>query len=263
MWPSTIQRVLIAVLCLMALSSVAGVHAASPIGLWERWYAHDPDSTREVDHSAWGSFLTRYVRIGPDSIHRVAYGQVTPVDRKALDDYLAELSRTPISQYNRTEQLAYWINLYNALTVRTVLRHYPVASIRDIDVGNRRSQQGLWDAPLIEVEGQALSLNDIQNRILRPVWHDPRILYALSCGAVSCPNLQPVPFSSERLDHQLSQAAMAYINDPGCIQMEDGQLVVSMCGRPLRGKGDFDVGTNWSGAVMCPACSSGLHDRWP
>jgi hypothetical protein len=59
-----------------------------------------------------------------------------------VDDYLAELSRTPIAQYSRAEQLAYWINLYNALTVRTVLRHYPVASIRDIDVGNHRSQQG-------------------------------------------------------------------------------------------------------------------------
>jgi hypothetical protein len=219
--------VLIAVLCLMALSSVAGVHAASPIGLWERWYAHDPDSTREVDHSAWGSFLTSYVRIGPDSIHRVAYGQVTPVDRKALDDYLAELSRTPIGQYNRTEQLAYWINLYNALTVRTVLRYYPVASIRDIDLGSRRLQQGPWDTPLIEVERQMLSLNDIQNRIVRPIWRDPRTLHALSCAARSCPNLQPEPFTSDRLDHQLSDAAMSYVNDPRCIQIEDRQLLVS------------------------------------
>jgi hypothetical protein len=105
--------------------------------------------------------------------------------------------------------------------------HYPVASIRDIDLGNGRSQQGPWDAPMIEVEGQMLSLNDIQNRIVRPIWRDPRVLYALSCAALSCPNLQPVPFTSDRLDHQLSDAAMAYVNDPRCIRMEDRQLLVS------------------------------------
>jgi len=214
------------VLCL-AIGSAAGVHAGSTVAPWERWHAHDPDSTREVDHTAWGSFLTRYIRIGSDGIYRIAYGQVTPLDRKALDDYLAELTSTPISQYNRIEQLAYWINLYNALTVRTVLKSYPVASIRDIHLGNRRSQQGPWDAPLIEVEGQRLSLNEIQNGIVRPIWRDPRILYALSCAALSCPNLQPMPFTSDRLDHQLSDAAMSYVNDPRCIRMEDRQLLVS------------------------------------
>jgi hypothetical protein len=75
-------------LCLMTAGSAAGVRAGSPVELWERWYAHEPGSTREVDHSAWGSFLTRYIRIGADSIHRVAYGQMTPADRRALDTIL-------------------------------------------------------------------------------------------------------------------------------------------------------------------------------
>lgn len=227
MWQKTLQRACIAALCLMATGSAAGVHAGSPGGHWKRWQAHDPASTREVDHSAWGSFLTRYIRIRSDGVYRVAYGQVTPLHRKALDDYLAGLSRTPIAQYNRTEQLAYWINLYNALTVRTVLAHYPVASIRAIDLGDRRSQQGPWDAPLIEVQGQKLSLDDIQNRVLRPIWRDPRVLYALSCAALSCPNLQPVPFTSDQLDRQLSDAERSYVNDPRCIQMEGRQLLVS------------------------------------
>jgi hypothetical protein len=130
----------------MALGSVAGVDAGPTVRLWDRWHALDPASTREVDHSAWGSFLTRYLRIGADSIHRVAYGEVTPADRRALDDYLAELSRTPISQYNRAEQLAFWINLYNALTVRTILEHYPVASIRDIAISGGPPTTGPWDA---------------------------------------------------------------------------------------------------------------------
>jgi len=212
----------------------SGVQAASPAKLSERWLAHDPNSTRRIDHGDWEAFLTRYVRIGPDNVHRITYGQVTPADRSALNSYLAQLSSTPLSQYNRTEQLAFWINLYNALTVRTILEHYPVASIRDIDISGKRLTTGPWDLPLIEVEGQALSLNDIQSRILWSIWRDPRILCAPSCGALSCPNLQPAPFASERLDHQLSQAAMAYINDPRCIKMEEGQLVVSSLLRGYR-----------------------------
>lgn len=234
MWQQTLQRALAAVLCLMAIGSGAGIHADSRAGLWGHWQAHDPASTRRIDHDAWGVFLTRYIRIGSDGIHRVAYGQVTPLDRTALDDYLAELSRTPIAQYNRAEQLAYWINLYNALIVRTVLRHYPIASIRDIDLGTYPAHQGPWDAPVIKVEGQMLSLNDIQNSIVRPIWRDPRVLYALSCGALSCPNLQPVPFRGNRLEHQLSDAAMSYVNDPRCIRLEDRQLLVSSLFRRYR-----------------------------
>jgi hypothetical protein len=104
MWQRTLQRALVAVLCLMAIASAAGVDAGSTVAPWERWHAHDPDSTLEVDHTAWELFLTRHIRIGSDGIYRVAYGRVTPPDRKALDDYLAELSRIPISQYDRTEE---------------------------------------------------------------------------------------------------------------------------------------------------------------
>jgi hypothetical protein len=169
---------------------------------------------------------------------------VTPFDREALDQHLAELARTPISQYRRNEQLAYWINLYKALTVRTVLRHYPVASISDIDLGSRRSHKGPWDAPLIEVEGQKLSLDDVQNGILRQIWRDRRIHFALSCAALSCPNLQPEPFTSDRLERQLSDVAMSYVNDPRCIQMEDRRLVVSSLFRWYRsdfGESDREV----------------------
>jgi hypothetical protein len=218
------RRLLATTLCLIAIAIAGSGRAGPDAVLWERWLAHDRHAMREVDHGAWEAFLVRYVRIGPDNIHRVAYSLVTPADREALDAYLGRLSSTAISQYNRAEQLAYWINLYNALAVQTVLEHYPIASIRDVGAGHL---EGPFDAPLIEVEGHAVSLNDIQNRILRPIWRDPRVLYALSCAALGCPNLQPVPFTSDQLDRQLSDAAMAYVNDRRCIEMEDQELVVS------------------------------------
>jgi Protein of unknown function, DUF547 len=209
------------------LSSATALRAAPAAELWPRWQAHDPTSTRTIDHRAWEAFLTRYLRIGADGVHRVAYGRVTAEDRAALDAYIAGLAGLPISGYNRAEQLAYWINLYNALVVRVVLDHYPVASIRDIAPSSAQGSAGPWDEQLVEVEGQPISLNDIQNRILRPIWHDPRILYALSCGAVSCPNLQPEPYRADRLEHQLSKAAMVYVNDPRCIRIDGNRLGVS------------------------------------
>lgn len=221
------RRMLAGMLCLIAVAMPGGGAGAPDAVLWERWLAHDPDAMREIDHGAWEAFLMRYVRIGPDNVHRVAYGEVTPADREALRAYLARLSDTPVSRYDRPEQLAYWINLYNALAVETVLEHYPIASIRDIGAGSGSPAGGPFGLPLIEIEGQAVSLSDIRNRILRPIWRDPRILYALSCAALACPNLQPVPFSSKRLDRQLSAAAMAYVNDSRCIRLEGSQLVVS------------------------------------
>jgi Protein of unknown function, DUF547 len=231
MWAGSMRRLLATMLCLIAITVGSGSRAGPEAVLWKRWLAHDRAATTEVDHGAWETFLTHYVRIGPDNIHRVAYGEVTPADREALDAYLERLSDTVISRYNRTEQLAFWINLYNALVVDTVLEHYPIASIRDVEA----SAEGPFDLALIEVEGYALSLNDIQNRILRPIWRDPRVLYALSCAALGCPNLQPVPFTSRELDRQLSDAAMAYINDPRGARLEDQDLVVSSLFRWYRG----------------------------
>ena len=215
------------VLGLLSLLVCGSGHAAPPAELWARWLAHDPASTREIDHDDWDAFLVRYLRIGAEGVHRVAYGEVTPADRALLERYIAHLAAGPISEYSRAEQMAYWINLYNALVVRLVVDHYPIASIRD--VGSRQGAPGAgpWRQELVEVEGIPLSLHDIAHRILRPIWRDPRVHYALACGAVGCPNLQPEPFEADQLERQLSEAAMAYVNDPRCIRIEEDQLGLS------------------------------------
>jgi Protein of unknown function, DUF547 len=213
------------VLGLLIVLASAGGYAGPPAELWHRWLAHDPVSTRRIDHRDWDAFLVRYLRIGAEGVHRVAYGEVTPADRALLERYIAQLAGTPISQYNRAEQMAYWINLYNALVVRLVVEHYPIASIRD--VGGGPGAPGPWRQELVRIEGIPVSLHDIADRILRPIWRDPRVHYALSCGAVGCPNLQPEPFEADRLEQQLSEAALAYVNHSRCIRIEGDQLGLS------------------------------------
>lgn len=236
---------LIAILGLLAVLTCAGAQAAAPRAeLWDRWLAHDPASLLQIDHDDWDAFLVRYLRIGADGVHRVAYGAVAPEDRALLENYVARLGGLPISRYSRPEQMAYWINLYNALVVRLVVDHYPIASIRDIGKGSDAPGVGPWRRKLVEVEGTPLSLSDIAHRILRPIWRDPRVHYALACGAVSCPNLQPEPFYADQLDRQLSEAAMAYVNDRRCIRIEGDQLGLSSLYRWYRedfGPTDRDV----------------------
>ena len=122
---------LVAVLGMMVSTVVAGAPRAE---VWERWTVHDASSTARVDHTLWDTFVRAHVRRSADGIARVNYGSVTKADRSKLHDYVSQLSGTAVSAFNRTEQKAFWINLYNALTVQVVLDHYPVESIREISI---------------------------------------------------------------------------------------------------------------------------------
>ena len=201
--------------------------AAPKAELWERWTAHDATSTATIDHSAWDRFLkANLVRRG-DGINRLAYGRVTVADRKVLARYLEALSMVPISRYKRDAQLACWINLYNALTVQVILDHYPVKSIRDIDISPGWFSVGPWDKKLFKAENESLSLNDIEHRILRPIWRDARIHYAVNCASIGCPNLAPTAYNAETMDVSLTEAARAYINHPRGVSIEGGRLYVT------------------------------------
>ena len=126
--------VLALVLPLAGFASIEALFAPDAV-LLERWTAHDPKSGADIDHGPWDRFLAAYVEADGDGINRVAYGRVGAADAQALDGYIGGLAAVPISRYSRPRQLAYWINLYNALTVRLILDHYPVDSICDISSG--------------------------------------------------------------------------------------------------------------------------------
>jgi hypothetical protein len=214
-------------LFLVPLCGGSIARAAPDAVLWPRWQAHDPGSGAAIDHGIWARLLERYVVTGADGINRVAYGDVTRPDREALDRYLQALADTPISDHDRVTQMAYWINLYNALTVRVVLDHYPARSIRDIDISPGLFSDGPWGRKLLAIEGERVALDDIEHQILRPIWRDPRLHYALNCASLGCPNLQPAPFEPDRLDRQLDAAAIEFVNHPRAVSLEDDGLIVS------------------------------------
>ena len=211
---------------LAGLTSLEALFAPSS-DLWERWEAHDPKSTAEIDHQAWGKILETYLVASPDGVNRFNYSAVSAGDREGLDRYIAELSGLPIDDYSRAEQQAYWINLYNALTIQVVLNHYPVDSIRDIDISPGLFADGPWDKELITVAGEDLSLNDIEHRILRPIWRDPRIHYAVNCASIGCPNLQVTPFTAGNANELMDRAARDYVNSPRGVRSGNDGLIVS------------------------------------
>ncbi len=220
-----VLRVLLGALLLGVLATG---NAAPEADRWPRWEAHDPDATAEIDHSAWSEWLGDYrVEPGGDGVARLDYAAAKANGRAALTGYIDRLTDVAISDYNRDQQFAYWVNLYNAVTVAVVLDHYPVASIRDIDISPQWFSSGPWGKELVTVEGQALTLNDIEHRILRPIWEDPRVHYAVNCASIGCPNLQPVAFSADNTERLLDRGARAYINNRRGAAVEDGELVVS------------------------------------
>lgn len=179
----------------------------------------------DVSHAAWGQFLARYVRPGAGGVNLVDYRGVAPADRQALKSYIASLEAARPTAMNRDAAMAYWINLYNAATVDVILDNYPVDSIRKIGGGFFSS--GPWDDKVVTVEGRALSLNDIEHGILRPIWNDPRIHYAVNCASIGCPNLMTQPFTSANLAGMLDQSARAYVNHPRGARVQNGRLTVS------------------------------------
>lgn len=174
----------------------------------------------------YARFLARYlVTDTPDRIHRLRYGAVTAEDRAALEAWVdAEAQRSPRG-LARDAQFAYWANLYNALTVVRVIRGYPVTSI--LDLKRWPWSFGPWDEDLITVQGVALSLNAIEHRILRPLFNEPRVHFALNCASLGCPNLLPQPFTGENLEAALQGALQAYLAHPRGIAFEDEVLMLS------------------------------------
>ncbi|MBT6430257.1 MAG: DUF547 domain-containing protein [Rhodospirillaceae bacterium] len=195
--------------------------------LWERWQANDPQNGSVIDHQSWDRFLKKYVVAGKDGLNLVRYRAVTNMDRQQLDGYIASLTSLSIRKFGRREQLAYWINLYNALTVKVVLDQYPVKSIRDIDISPGFFADGPWGRKLVAVEGEKISLNDIEHRILRPIWRDNRIHYAVNCASIGCPNLRTSAYTGATVEAMLEEAAGGYINSPRGVSIEGGAVTVS------------------------------------
>lgn len=208
-------------LSLLACSAVTPAVAAPRSRLLDRRWQVFGESG-DPDHSLWENVLRKNVSKGKGGINRFNYKKASKTD---VATYITLLARVDPAKLTSGAAFAYWINLYNALTVQMVLSRYPVPSIKDIGGGLFGS--GPWKKKLIEVNGQALSLDDIEHGILRPIWRTPLVHYAVNCASLGCPNLAATPYSSTNLRKALNDAASAYINHPRGAQVEGGRLNVS------------------------------------
>ncbi len=219
---------LISTMLLCTFLWTSSANAAPSADLWPLWQTTAEESTEHVDHSPWDALLTKYlVTDHSTAINRFKYAAVNDDDLRSLNTYLAQLQQINVRELNRSEQKAFWINLYNALTIKVILDHYPVKSIMDIDISPGFFSNGPWDAKLLVIEGENLSLNDIEHRILRPIFIDNRVHYALNCASLGCPNLQPKAFTATNIEQLLNAGATSYINHTRGAQLQNNKLQVS------------------------------------
>jgi hypothetical protein len=189
-------------------------------GNWGRFAA---DTSRLVDHTAWDTFLNDYLVQSDDGVNRVRYAAAASADPLMLKPYLASLENVDLAGLGKDEQMAFWINLYNAATVDLILQKPTIGSIRDLGP----LTLGPWDKKVATVAGTRLSLNNIEHGILRPIWQDVRIHYAVNCASIGCPNLAQRAYTAADLETMLEQAARDYINHPRGFAMVNGGLTAS------------------------------------
>ncbi len=156
-----------------------------------------------VDHSIWDQLLRKHV----SASGKVNY-QAIKADPSSLDAYLKILSDNPINkEWSRNQKMAYWINAYNAYTVKLIVDNYPVKSILDLHGGKA------WDHSWIKLGDKTYTLNDIEHKILRPQFKDPRIHFAVNCAATSCPPILNRAWTAENLNKTLELQTRKFINN--------------------------------------------------
>ena len=216
------MRLAVATAILMLAAAITPA-AAQPKVVDSYW--ETSGSAGPVDHTAWDVFLDTYTENAPDGVRRVRYAAAESAGRAELQAYLDHLQSIDPTDLSRPEQFAYWVNLYNAATVEVILAEYPVESIRKI--GGSLFSPGPWREPVLTVAGRTISLDDIEHGILRAIWKDPRIHYAVNCASIGCPNLRARAFRAEGLEETLEAAAREYINHHRGAEIRKGRLYVS------------------------------------
>ncbi|CAB5155641.1 hypothetical protein D3OALGB2SA_5087 [Olavius algarvensis associated proteobacterium Delta 3] len=171
-----------------------------------------------VDHSTYGELLEQYVRNGV-----VDYRGLKQEEAR-LDEYLKLLENTDLSRLGRDETYAFYVNAYNAWTLKVILSAYPgIKSIRELGVFST----GPWKKKIVRVDGRVISLDDVEHGILRKEYDDPRVHFAVNCASKSCPPLISEPYQGDILDQQMDTATRNFLNDRSYNYLEGNTLHVS------------------------------------
>ena len=196
--------------------------------LWEKWKKRNPQNNKQISHKLWEEVLSKNLfRDLSSGVNLFNYKGISKEDRDKLNLYVKKMAAIQISSYRWIEQKAYWVNLYNALTIQLVIDNYPIKTIKDIELTINHAKFGPWDGKLLKVENVMVSLNDIEHRILRPLSNDPRIHYALNCASLGCPSLNKKPFTSLNMEKLLEKSSFDFVNHPHGLSFKKGELYVS------------------------------------
>lgn len=194
--------------------------------LAEQFSKSNQNSSKTIDHAPLSALLKAHIIRDSNGLNRVNY-QSLKAKQTSLKAYIKMLQSVKVTSLSKAEQFAYWANLYNAVTLDVVLEAYPVKSIKDIDISPGIFSNGPWGKKLVTVEGTSLSLDDIEHKILRVIYQDPRVHYAVNCASIGCPNLQKTAFTGAKLNQQLEAAARDYVNSPRGIMIKGDRILVS------------------------------------
>ena len=185
-----------------------------PLGILSQAQEH-------LEHTQWTNLLKKYV----DAKGNVNYKGFKK-DEAALDKYLSILSDNhPNSTWSKDDQLAYWINAYNAFTVKLIVKNYPVKSIKELGGGIYKVNTA-WDIKFIKIGDETYDLNNIEHGIIRKDFNEPRIHFAVNCASESCPPLRNEAFVGANLEKQLAEQSRNFLNDKSknIITAEKAQL---------------------------------------
>lgn len=187
-----------------------------------------PDmKTQPAPVTAYSALLKNRISSGENGLNLFDYaGAHADGDLKAITAYTDYLASQNPDAMPQADQIAYWANMYNALTLKVVLENYPVSSIRKIKSG--AFKPGPWDRDAVTVNGKTLTLNDIEHGILRKNYPNPSMVhYMVNCASIGCPNLPDKVWEGSTLDTERAQAARDFINSPRGVAIDGTDLEVS------------------------------------
>lgn len=167
----------------------------------------------DQSHSIYDSVLKKYVKNG-----RVDY-KGFKASEEEFDTYLRDLgsvSERDYTNWSQEEKLAFWINAYNAFTIKAVIDNYPIkGSVFSIYPRNSILQiDGVWDKLQFQAVGKTVTLEEIEHEILRKQFNEPRIHFAIVCASLGCPDLRSEAYSADIINEQLESAAIEFVNNP-------------------------------------------------
>ena len=170
--------------------------------------------SQNVDYKNYDAFLKKYV----SNAGNVSYDKIK-ANKAELDAIVNAITDSrPTDKWSKSEKMAYYINIYNIFTIKTIVDNYPTKSIKNIS--------NAWDKKIIQQGKIMYSLSDIENKILRKM-NDSRIHFAINCASFSCPKLDNEVFLADKLDKQLDVATIAFVNDKTKNQISVTEIKIS------------------------------------